>query len=570
MKNTSNKSKAAILRKKAEKLLEKKSLKTVTQLTETETLKLIHELEVHQIELELQNEELMLAKKLVEEAATEKYAELYDFAPSGYFTLSTEGEIIDLNLCGSQMLGKERLHLKNSRFGFFVSDDTRQIYNQFLRKLFDSKTKESCDVALKANDSLTMYVHLTGIATENGEHCLVTAIDITKRKQAETELIKAKDRAEESDRLKTAFLQNMSHEIRTPMNAIIGFSKMLEKSDLSEEIKKSYTNIIIEGANHLLFIISDILTISALETKQEKVNIKKVCINKIIVELLEIFKPQASNQNVHIYANPQLTDKLSEIYTDKTKVTHILTNLLNNALKFTQQGYIEFGYNLKDSDLEFYVKDTGIGIKKEMHDIIFEHFRQANEKTTKKYGGNGLGLSISKAFTELLGGKIHVESKHGRGSTFYFTIPYKPAYENDDLISKTKPVEKTTTILIAEDEVYNYLYLEELLTKLNLRLIHTTDGKETVEICKSNPDIHLILMDIKMPVLDGYTAAKQIKKLRPQLPIIAQSAYAFKHKIEKKSQPAFDDYIAKPIDKDELKHKLMKYIGKQMNDAIVM
>jgi len=427
MKKAVNKSEARILRQKAEQLLKKKPLKKALQANEIEMLKLVHELEVHQIELELQNEELMLAKEQAAALAKEKYAELYDFAPSGYFTLSKESEIIELNLCGSQMLGKERLLLKNRRFALFITDDTRQIFYTFLDRVFDSKAKEICEVALSTNNNLPMYVYLTGTVTDNGEHCLLIMVDITARKLAENELIKAKEKAEESDRLKSAFLHNTSHEIRTPMNAIIGFCKILERTNLSEEKRKYYTNIIINSTNQLLSIVTNILIISSIETKQEKVTIRKVCINIIIADLLAIFKTQAADQSLSIYTRQPLTDKQSEIFTDKTKVIQILTNLIVNALKFTSEGFVEFGYNLKGDELEFYVKDSGIGIKDEMQSMIFDRFRQADESINKKYGGNGLGLSISRAFTELLGGKIWVKSKPDKGSTFYFTIPYKPA-----------------------------------------------------------------------------------------------------------------------------------------------
>ncbi len=420
------------LRQKAEGLLKKRPLKKGSQPLESEMIKLIHELEVHQIELEMQNEELMLKKKEIEELATEKYTELYDFAPSGYFTLSKEGKIIELNLCGSQMLGKERSLLKNRLFGFYVTNDTKPIFNQFLNKVFNNKAKEICEVTLSTNNNSPLYVFLTGITTDKGEHCLVTMVDITHRKKAEKELIKTKEKAEESDRLKSAFLQNMSHEIRNPMNAIIGFSEMLEKHDLTKEKQKIFINNIIYNSHKLLLNINNIITISSLETKQEKVIINKVSINQLMNDLLLLFEKQTLNRNISIFGKPQLTDKQSEIYTDKTKVIQILSNLINNALKFTPQGFIEFGYNLKNNNLEFYVKDSGIGIKAEMQGIIFNHFRQVDEKDNRKYEGTGLGLSISKAFIELLNGKIWVESEPENGSTFYFTIPYKPV----DKISK--------------------------------------------------------------------------------------------------------------------------------------
>ena len=320
--------------------------------------------------------------------------------------------------------------------------------------------------------------------------------EISERAVLIENLEAAKKRAEESDTLKTAFLQNLSHEIRTPMNAIVGFSKMLEKPGLSAEKRKSFTTIIVNTTNQLLAVVSDILTISSLETKQEKASIKKVCINNIIVDLLAEFKTQASNQNISIYTKQALSDRASEIYTDDIKLRQTLGYLISNALKFTHEGFIEFGYNLKleiePGEIKFYVSDTGIGISNELHDKIFERFTQVELEISKRYSGTGLGLSISKGFVELLGGKIWVQSELGKGSTFYFTIPYNPAHLIDKNDLPTKQTGNKTTVLIAEDEEYNYLLLEELLNDMNLILIHAKNGLEAVEICRNNQSIDVV------------------------------------------------------------------------------
>jgi len=378
-------------------------------------------------------------------------------------------------------------------------------------------------------------------------------------RQTNDELKQAKDKAEESDILKTAFLQNMSHEIRTPMNAIIGFSDILNTSNLSEEKRKNYTTIIINSGLQLLSIVDEILTISSIETKQEKLNIEKSNINDVIINLAAIYKVQANNKNISLYSKIELTDNQSEIYTDKTKLTQILTNLLTNALKFTHTGYIEFGYKYKNNELQFHVKDTGIGIKSEMHNSIFDRFRQADTSIQANYGGAGLGLAISKAFVELLGGKIWVESDLNKGSTFYFIIPYDPVHQKDKMILPTIQNEGFKTVLVAEDEEYNYLYIEEILSAKGLKILHARNGKETVEMCRANSSIDLILMDIKMPVMNGHQAATEIKEFRPNLPIIAQSAYALEHEIKKYSG-IFDDYLTKPINKEKLNLLLKKYI----------
>ena len=554
---------AAILRQKAEEQLKKQQSKRSLSFSEPDMLKLIHELEVHQIELEMQNEELVIAKEKAE-LAEEKYTELYDFAPSGYLSLLKDGKIKELNFVAAKMLSQERSKLIKRQFTLFVTVNTRSVFSQFLQKVFVSKLKQTCELIISTEGNLPIIVNIDCIVSQDDEFCLLTLTDITERKLAETNLLQAKEHAEESDHLKTAFLQNMSHEIRTPMNAICGFSKMLNKPELSDEKRKSFISIIINSTNQLLSIVTDILTISSVDTKQEKVNIQKVCINSNIVDLLAIFKTQAQNQNISLYAKQQLTDRQSEIFTDNTKITQILSNLITNALKFTHEGFIEFGYNLKGEFIEFYVKDSGIGIKTEMQEKIFERFRQANENINKKYGGTGLGLAISKAFTELLGGKIWVQSEFDKGSTFYFTIPYKPVHEIDKTNSPTEQNENFPTVLVAEDEECNFLLIEELLCDMDLKLIHAKDGKETVEICRTNPKIDLVLMDIKMPIMSGHEAAKLIKEFRPDLAIIAQSAYGLEQEIEKYSG-IFDDYVTKPIDENELQQKIMKYINNQVN-----
>lgn len=382
--------------------------------------------------------------------------------------------------------------------------------------------------------------------------------DITDKKNAEIEILREKEKAEQNDRLKTAFLQNISHEIRTPLNAISGFSDLLDKPGLSEEKRRNFTSIIRQSGNQLLAIVNDILTISALETKQEQLHISVVNINELILNLSTIFYPQALNQNLPLYAKKELSDSQAEIFTDKTKLTQILNNLISNALKFTHQGMVEFGYALKNDLLEFYVKDTGIGINEANQLHIFERFVQADDSIQSNYGGTGLGLSICKGFVELLGGKIWVESKPQKGSTFYFTIPYNTSnnINQEQTLNHTK--QGSNLILVAEDEEFNFLYIEEILSYLEMQIIHAKNGREAVEICKMNPNISLVLMDIKMPLMDGFTATKKIREFRPLLPIIAQTAYALEYEIEK-YKSVFNDYITKPIEEQNLQQILSKY-----------
>ncbi len=482
---------------------------------------------------------------------------ILDTIPDLMFIVDNNGTFKDFHASSTEKLYTQNLNFIGKSILHVLPEPVASECLTIIQNVAEKETVQFFEYTLPfQNGDLQFEARIIPYITD---HVFLIVRDVTDKKAAEHELQRAKEKAEESDRLKTAFLQNMSHEIRTPLNAISGFSGMLNKPELSEEKRKSFVSIIQNSSKQLISIVTDILTISALETKQEKPNIDKVCINNIIVDLLAIFKQQAQNQNISLYAKQQLSDKQSEIYTDKTKITQILTNLLTNALKFTHEGFIEFGYNLKDSELEFYVKDSGIGIKPEFHEKIFERFRQADKSINKLYGGTGLGLAISKAFAELLGGKIWVQSELEKGSTFYFTIPYKPVNEIDKTTTPTKQNENFRTVLVAEDEEYNFLFIEELLIDMDLKLIHAKDGKETVEIFKANPNIDLILMDIKMPIMSGHEAAKIIKELKPDLPIVAQSAYALENE-RAKYEGIFDDYLTKPINEDDLKQMVMKYI----------
>jgi len=374
----------------------------------------------------------------------EKYKELVTNAKSIIITVDIEGRITFINEYGQSFFEYEEIELIGKTGVETIVpkvDSTGRDMAKLLENIYENADSYSINInenIKKNGERVWIEWHNKALCDDNGNRTghLGIGIDITARRNAEflieeqnRELIVAKEKAEENDNLKSAFLRNMSHEIRTPMNAIIGFSKMLDKAELSTEKRKNYTSIIIDSSNQLLSIITDVLTFSSIQTNQEKININNVNINSIIDNLYSIFETQASNQNITLNTKKILTDRQSEIYTDSTKVTQILTNFISNALKFTHEGFIEFGYSLKNDFLEFYVKDSGIGIKAELKDIIFERFRQANEDISKKYGGTGLGLAISKAFTELLGGEIWVQSEPDKGSTFYFTIPYQPVHE---------------------------------------------------------------------------------------------------------------------------------------------
>ncbi|SDW10995.1 PAS domain S-box-containing protein [Lutibacter oricola] len=402
--------------------------------------------------------------------------------------------------------------------------------------------------------------------------------DITIRKKAlskiieqNTELIKAKKKAEESNKLKTEFLHNMSHEIRTPMNGILGFSNFLSNPGLSNEKRDYFINIIQNSGNQLLRIIDDILEISRLETKQVKVIEKPVCLNDMLLELFSIFDLKAKENGIPLYLKNGLSDQESTIFTDRSKLNKVLSNLLENALKFTNKGDIKFGYTYKDNSLELFVTDTGIGICKTKQESIFERFSQEEKKLTQSSGGLGLGLSIAKENTELLSGKISVTSQKGVGSTFKILIPYNPVNMVTPIssLSKSEQVKSDKyTVLIVEDEEVNFMFIEILLTEkiaFNFEILHAKNGKEAVDICKSNDKVDFVLMDINMPLLNGYEATKQIRAFNLDVPIIAQTAYSTNEDKEKALNAGCNNFITKPINEKSLKRMIESYLIEKMN-----
>jgi len=826
-------SKIEILQRKIKRMLEENPKEGDLLMIESDAMKFIHEIEVQQLELEMENEELIRAREQGIIAAW-KSDELYDFAPSGYFTLSPQGIIKELNLNGANLLGKERANLINSTFGFFVSDDTRKDFNYFLYEIFTGKGKKICDVTLTDQGSEPIYVSLSGISDPKGEQCFITATDITDRKRMEdklliseekyktifeqsvvgnlmtsvtdgkmkvnkaccemlgyseaelsslswqtitnpddlerdqkivsslisgeiitahwekryihkngntvwvdistrliydkennplffntsliditgrklaeqellfankelahqnrekekradelviankellhqndekekraaelfiankeldfqnkekenraaelivankeldfqnrekekradelviankellyqndlkekraaelflankeldfqntekekraAELVIAKDQAEQSDRLKSAFLANMSHEIRTPMNGILGFAQLLKEPNLSSEKQIHFLRIIERSGERMLNIINDIVDISKIESHQMEVSISETNINEKIEYLHTFFKPEMDKKSIEFSFKNGLPEKRASIMTDSEKIYAILTNLVKNAIKFCDKGTIEIGYDLVETptlvetqcltslqkptmSLQFYVKDTGIGIPKDRQEAIFDRFIQVDLVDKMARQGAGLGLSISKAYVEMLGGKIWVESEVGKGSTFYFTLPYQTELEeaeNTNIVSveEAETLLRKLKILIAEDDEVSEMLLETDVEKYSHKVFKAKTGFEAIEVCQSNPDIDLVLMDIRMPGMDGYEATRQIRQFNKDVVIIAQTAYALVGDREKALKVGCSDYISKPIRKDKLAEVMKKY-----------
>jgi PAS domain S-box-containing protein len=477
-----------------------------------------------------------------------KYRNLVENALVGVYSTYTNGEIIIVNDALSRMLEYD------SPEDFLTVQNVKKVYaNQADRDMMIERMRSDGKLTDYELVWLTRYgkeITVLISATINGDIISGMVMDITHRKQSEQKLLEQKERAEQSDKLKAAFLANISHEIRTPLNGIIGFADILIQQEISEADKEQYSNLIHNLSGQLLSIVNDILEISRIETNQIKLSVAPLNINQTLLKLYSVFENQARDKHLKFELNSELTDNQAVIYGDGSRLVQVLTHLLNNAIKFTYSGSIQLGCQLKNENLLFYVKDTGIGILPENRDIIFERFRQVEDALTRKFGGSGLGLSISKALVEMMGGEISVDCDSGIGSIFYFTIPYMNVPVKNQMqrnYLETKSCLRDTRILICEDDDFGYLYVNRLLTQAGAITFRAISGTRAIKFCQSDEAIDIIIMDLRMPEMSGNDAAGFIKKLRPSIPIIVSTASS-SHEIEGLlNMQLFDGVVYKPI-----------------------
>jgi PAS domain S-box-containing protein len=488
----------------------------------------------------------------------------------GIFTLSDGKGLIKLGLKPGQIVGLSV---------YDVYKDYPIIIESVNKCLNGKSIRQELTV-----DGIVFDVFYSPIFDNDGNVAKVigVATDITERKQVETllyekniayenqniELKKAKEKAEESDQLKSSFLANLSHEIRTPMNAIMGFSDLLKKPEFSADRRENFISIIHKSGNYLLSIINDIVEISKIDAGQVNINKTPVDINALLFEMYQsAVMTLPKDKNIGLELQLPEEKMLKRVFTDPVKLRQILLNLINNAIKFTETGSVTFGYEKPSKGIiSFFVADTGIGIEKIHHQIIFERFRQIDGDMAIRKGGSGLGLAISKAYAEMLGGKLSFTSEPNKGSIFKFYVPMD--FENNrkrDLGEpeiKKEPFQNISSdvILIVEDDDINYFFFEEILSDRNYLLKRAGNGKEAIEMATNELNIKLVLMDIKMPIMNGYDALKGIKMSRPELPVIAQTSYALFDDVVKINAAGFDGYISKPI----VKEKLIDLIDKNL------
>lgn len=407
-------------------------------------------------------------------------------------------------------------------------------------------------------------VYVSPILNKEGivSNFLVLSEDISIRKQMEIDLIKAKDMAEENDRLKTAFLNNLSHEIRTPLNAVVGYAQLLDVDNTDNNKLKKYAEVIQQGSQQLLSIMDNIITIAVIEAGQIKINKAEANLNKVLNIVYNQLKEKAENKKISLKSSALFSRYEADVIIDETKVVQVLTNLVDNAIKHTFTGYVQFGCSIHEKELIFFVEDTGVGIPDDQKELVFERFRQGKNENGKIQEGMGLGLSISKSYIELMGGRIWVESEVGKGSKFSFAVPFKSVLgesssksNNDELL-----LDKTKTILVVDDVEINYQLISAMVSDFNVSVIYASSGKEAISLVSNNKDVDIVLMDVKMPGMDGYTATKELKKIRSNLPVIAQTAYAIAGDRQKSIENGCDDYISKPISRSALISLLKKFL----------
>ena len=498
---------------------------------------------------------------------------LIDSSPDLIFFKDLNSNYVGCNLEFSKYLGiSENDLIGKNDFNYF-SPESAERYHEYDRLLIRERQPIRSEEWITTPDGRKRLMDTFKVLyfDKNGDAIGIMAIsrDITEREETRLKLKEAKDRAEEADKLKTAFLANMSHEIRTPMNSIVGFSNLLTEDNLTKDEKNEYIQHINHGSETLLKLIDDIIDIAKIEAGQLSVSPDVCNLKELMDELFIVHTRQLRHKNKQQISFLSEIVPLSNGYniiTDEFRLKQVMSNLIGNAIKFTREGRISYGFRQINDVLEFYVTDTGIGISPEGQKVIFERFRQDNQAGLKHSGGTGLGLAISQHIIGLLGGAISVISTPGEGTVFSFTIPYKSA--ELPKLKQISPINNgfdfdwsDKTILVVEDIDSNYKYIHAAIFRTGIIILRAVDGVEAIEMCKSNNKIDIVLMDVNMPVLNGYDATTEIKKLRPDLPIIAQTAYAMQGEEQRSREAGCDAYLSKPVNLRSLYNTMSQFIG---------
>ena len=502
------------------------------------------------------------------------------FLGQGYFVYNRELDELYISNSGKEIIGlsKDKILFYKDFINSIHSDDKDIVINAVNQVFTEKKVIEvsyrlSASEVESGKEGKNIYSVIFPFSDSKFKALIVATLkENSKELKLKRDLTRAKEKAEEENHLKSVFLTNISQVIRTPMNSILGFAELLNIGVSDKETKKEYVNIIKKQGNDLLNLIDDIAEIAKFETGELSITKSPCNIDALLKELLQIFEHQKRQMNknqLKLILKLPFRNEIST-YTDEGRLQQVLSNLLNNAIKFTEAGTVEFGYTItEDSKAEFYVKDTGPGLTKDEQRYIFNRFRQIDEANSKKYEGSGLGLTVSRAIVKVLGGKIWVNSEPNTGSAFYFTIPLEkiPDEKLSEIIPSENKEEKQynwrdKVILIVEDEEVNYKFLEALIVGTEAKVLYARTGYQAIDLCKSINKIDMILMDIKMPEMDGYTTTREIRKFNKTIPIIAQTAYALESDREKCIDAGCNDLVTKPINIVELLSLINNYFIK--------
>lgn len=509
------------------------------------------------------------AEKEIHHAA-DRFRALIENAPDGVTIVDIDGKYIYASPNAMRHFGYSDDDL-NELTGAMLThpDDLEVVYKAIEEALQKPGGKSNAEYRFKTKSGEYRWIESTFsnlLDFEPVQGIVINFTDITESKKMIAEIISAKEKAEEADRLKSAFLANMSHEIRTPMNGIIGFTTLLAEPGLNDDEKLQYISIIQKSGQRMLNTVNDLIDISKIETGQAVVVKSVTNIKDQLANLFSFFVPEAKEKGLEFILNDRIQSEFAMIETDVAKMDSILTNLIKNAIKYTDKGTITIESKIDNNLFNFSVSDTGIGIPTNRQTAVFNRFEQADIADTRALQGSGLGLTITKAYVEMLGGKIRLESTEGIGTTFYVSIPVLQNVTNqheNHIPVKKEPIEsRKLKIVIAEDDEAGFYYLAAILNAVDSEIIHCNDGNEVVTFCRNNPDTDLILMDIRMPGIDGYEATKEIRKFNQKVVIIAQTAFALSGDKEKAISAGCNDYLSKPIKKADLFSAIKKNLEK--------
>lgn len=545
-------------RKETEKILEQQKVQLKEQNEEYEA---INE------ELTQTNHELLNAKLIIEKSE-ERFRLMVKNSNDSFVLLNRDGEQFYISDAAARDTGFSIEELKGPIHNVIVPDDWETV-SQAWNKVVNTKD-EIVRVQYRHKHKFKDYIWFEAVAQNYLDVPDINAVvvnvrDITAIKDTESALVKAKERAEESDRLKTAFLQNMSHEIRTPMNAIMGFSSLLDENLNDQEKLLQFSKIIKQRCADLLDIINDILDISKIESGQNTVNIEMCNINELFSELNVFFRDyqnRINKQHIEFFMQPLADESYAVVMTDRVKLRQILINLISNAFKFTEAGSVNCGCKKENNKLYFYVSDTGVGIPEDKYGYVFERFTQLNHPLVQNTGGTGLGLPIVKGLAGLLGGEVWFESESNKGTTFFLSIDYASGGETVKAAHsgvKTDSPIKNKSVLIVEDDIYNSMYLQEILKKYVTNVHTVNSGADAIKFAR-NITVDIVLMDVRLPDISGYEATKEILKENPTIKIIAQTAYAANDEYQKALSYGCVGYISKPTKQEQLVNILNKYL----------